>query len=97
MVTATLIGRRMVLSRMLTVIGFVVFVQAVAAEPPPQPTQAPKIHNTACSLAESMAGKFATKKTNAADAERTCGQLAPTMNEADHTEFMRCCIARFQR
>jgi hypothetical protein len=87
----------MVLSRMLAVIGLFFVVQAVAAEPPPQPTQAPKIHNTACSLAESMAGKFATKKMNAADAERTCQQLAPTMNDADHTEFMRCCIARFQR
>jgi len=86
-----------VLWRMLTVIGLFFVVQAVAAESPPQPTQAPKIHNTACSLAESMAGKFATKKMDAADAERTCRQLAPTMNDADRTEFMRCCIARFQQ
>ena len=87
----------MVLSRMLMVIGLFLVVQAVAAESPPQPTQAPKIHNTACSLAESMAGKFATEKMNAANAERTCRQLAPAMNDADHTEFMRCCIARLQQ
>jgi hypothetical protein len=44
-----------------------------------------------------MAGKFATKKMNAADAERTCRQLAPSMNDAERAEFMRCCIARFQQ
>jgi hypothetical protein len=87
----------MVLSRMLMVIGLFFVVQAVAAESPPQPTQAPKVHNTACSLAESMAGKFATKKMNAADAERTCRQLAPSMNDAERAEFMRCCVARFQQ
>lgn len=85
------------LSRMLMVIGLFFVVQAVAAEAPPQPVQSPKIHTSACSLAKSMAGKFATKKMNAADAERTCRQLAPSMNDADHTEFMRCCITRFQQ
>ena len=85
------------LSRMLMVIGLFFVVQAVAAESPPLPIQTPKIHNTACSLAESMAGKFSTKKMNAADGERTCRQLAPTMNDAERAEFMRCCIARFQQ
>jgi len=87
----------MVSSRTLMVIGLFFVVQAVGAEAPPQPTQAPKTHNTACSLAESMAGKLAAKKMTAAEAERTCRQLAPTMNDADRAEFMRCCSARFQQ
>lgn len=84
----------MVLSRVWIVIGLLFVGQAVAAESPPQPT--PKIHNTACSLAESMASKFAAKKLSAQDAQRTCQQLAPTMDDADHAEFMRCCTKRFQ-
>ena len=86
----------MVLSRVLMLITLLFVIQAVAAEPPPQPTQAPKMHRTACSLAESMASKLAAKKMSAEDAQRTCQQLAPSMNDADHAEFMRCCTARFQ-
>ena len=84
----------MVLSRMLMVVGLFFVVQAVAAETPPPST--PKIHNTACSLAESMTSKFAAKKMGAEDAKRTCEQLAPTMGDADHAEFMRCCTKHFQ-
>ncbi len=84
----------MVRSRVLMVVGLLFAVQAVAAEAPPQPT--PKIHNTACSLAESMASKFTAKKMSAEDAKRTCEQLAPTMGDADHAEFMRCCTKHFQ-
>lgn len=84
----------MVLSRVLIVVGLLFLVQAVAAEAPPQLT--PKIHNSACSLAESMTSKFAAKKLSAGDAKRTCEQLAPTMGDADHAEFMRCCTKRFQ-
>jgi hypothetical protein len=84
----------MVLSRVVMGVSLLFVVQAVAAEAPPQPT--PKIHNTACSLAESMSSKFAAKKMSAEDAKRTCAQLAPTMGDADHAEFMRCCTKRFQ-
>ena len=84
----------MVVSRILVVVGLLFVVQAVADEAPPHPT--PKIHNSACSLAESMAGKFAAKKMSAEDAKRTCEQLAPTMGDADKVEFMRCCTKHFQ-
>jgi len=87
----------MMLSRVWMVIGFLFVVQAVAAEPPPQPTQSPRIHHTACALAESMASKLGTKKMSAEAAQRTCKQLAPAMNDTDAAEFMRCCTARLQQ
>jgi len=87
----------MMLSRAWMVTGLLFVVSAVAAQPAPQPTQSPRIHHTACSLAESMASKLGTKKMSAADAQRTCKQLAPAMNDADTAEFMRCCTARLQQ
>jgi hypothetical protein len=86
----------MVLLRVGMVIGFLFGVQAVAAEPTPQAAQTPRTHYTACSLAESMVSKLGAKKMSPEDAQRTCQQLAPTMNDAEHAEFMRCCTARFQ-
>ena len=86
----------MTLLRRWMVVSLVFVTQAIAAEPPAQPTQAPRQHHSACALAESMAGKLATKKMSAADVQRTCQQLAPTMSDADRLEFMRCCTARFQ-
>jgi hypothetical protein len=80
----------MMLSRAWMVIGLLFAVQAVAAEAPPQPTQSPRIHHTACALAESMAGKLGAKKMSAEAALRTCKQLMPA-------EFMRCCTARLQQ
>jgi hypothetical protein len=85
------------LSRAWMVIGLLFAGQAVAAEPPPQPTQSPRIHHTACGLAESMAGKLGAKKMSAEAALRTCKQLVPAMNDADSAEFMRCCTARLQQ
>ena len=87
----------MMLSRAWMVIGLLSAVSAVAAQPAPQPTQSPRVHHSACSLAESMAGKLGTKKMSAEAAQRTCKQLAPSMNEADAAEFMRCCAARLQQ
>jgi hypothetical protein len=84
----------MVRSRVLMVVGLLFVAQAVAAEAPPQST--PKVHNSACSLAESMASKFAAKKMSEEDAKRTCAQLAPSMGDADRVEFMRCCAKHFQ-
>jgi hypothetical protein len=87
----------MTLVRVSMAIGLLFVVGAVAAEPTPQPTPAPKMHHTACSLAESMASKLASKSISAESAQRTCQQLAPTMSEIDHAEFMRCCMARLRR
>jgi len=87
----------MMLSRAWMVTGLLFVVSAVAAQPAPQPTQSPRIHHTACSLAESMASKLGTKKMSAEAAQRTCKQLAPAMNDTDSAEFMRCCTARLQQ
>ena len=87
----------MMLSRAWMVIGFVLVASAVAAQPAPQPTQSPRIHHTACSLAESMASRLGAKKMSAEAAQSTCKQLAPSMNDADTAEFIRCCAARLQQ
>lgn len=84
----------MVQSRVWMVIGLLFVAQAVAAQSPPNPT--PKVHFTACSLAESMVSRLGTKKMSPEDAQRTCQQLAPDMKDADHAEFMRCCTAHFK-
>ena len=86
----------MVRSRILMVIGLFFALPVMAAEPAPQATQSPRIHYTACSLAESMISKLGVTKMSAADAQRTCQQLAPNMNDTDRAEFMRCCTARFK-
>ncbi len=57
----------------------------------------PQTHNSACSLAESMAGKLGYKSKLSHDAaERTCQALSPTMDPANHAEFMRCCLQRLE-
>jgi hypothetical protein len=87
----------MVLLRASMILGLLFAVQALAAEPAPQRTQSPRIHYTACSLGESMASKLAAKKMSAEDAQRTCQQLAPSMTDAEHAEFMRCCTTGLKR
>jgi hypothetical protein len=87
----------MMLSRVPMLIGLLFLVRAALAEPPPQATKSPTIHHTACSLGESMAGKLGAKKMNAEAAQRTCKQLAPSMNSTDAAEFMRCCTKRLQQ
>jgi len=58
---------------------------------------APQTHTSACSLAESMATKmnYKTKLSHQA-AERNCAALAPTMDPANHAEFMRCCTKQLE-
>ena len=94
----------MMLSRAWMVVGLLLVVSAVAAQPAPQPTQpapqptqSPRVHHTACSLAESMASRLGAKKMTAEAAQRTCKQLAPSMNDTETAEFMRCCTARLQQ
>ena len=67
---------------------------AAMAEKTPGPKRTPQIHNSACALAESMAGKLGNTKVTPEAAQRSCQALAPTMNATDHAEFMRCCIGR---
>ena len=67
---------------------------AAMAEKTPGPKQTPQIHNSACALADSMAGKLGSTKVTPETAQRSCQALAPTMNATDHAEFMRCCISR---
>ncbi len=84
----------MKLLHMGVVVGLFLVVRMVAAEPPRIPQKTPKIHRTACELAESMASKFPSKKMTQEQAQHTCEQLVPTMNAEGHAQFMRCCQAR---
>jgi len=58
---------------------------------------APQTHTSACSLAESMATKMNYKtKLSPQAAQRNCQALAPTMDPANHAEFMRCCTKQLE-
>ncbi|MBI4517445.1 MAG: hypothetical protein HY699_16705 [Deltaproteobacteria bacterium] len=86
------------------VIGLLAAMPALAADPPHAPElpkeppkraelSPPLTHNSACSLAESMAAKLGYKhKPSANVAQSNCQALAPDMKPADKAEFVRCCI-----
>ena len=74
---------------MWLLLGSLCAVRAWAADAPPVAT--PRTHNSACSLAESMASKLGTAHVEHGAAQHSCEALAPTMSPADHAEFMRCC------
>ncbi len=80
--------------RVWAVIALAPIAQALAADPPPIRTYPPKVHHSICSLAESLADKFPSKKLTSEEAQHTCQQLAPTLNAENLAEFMRCCRAR---
>jgi hypothetical protein len=68
---------------------------AGAADQPQVERGSTSTHSSACDLGESMAGKLGLKGTVSTDgAQRTCGMLAPTMNDTDRVDFVRCCVAR---
>jgi hypothetical protein len=69
----------------------------LAQQPPaqPPPTSKPETHDSACELADSMAGKLGYKGNLKFEvARQTCQALAPSMKPEDHTSFMRCCLKR---
>lgn len=75
-------------------IGVVLGIKSVTAQPAPVQTSPPKVHRSACALAESMASKFPSKRMKADEVQRTCEALAPSMRPEDRVEFMRCCTAK---
>jgi hypothetical protein len=63
--------------------------------PPQQPPPTPRVHHSACELAESMASRLVEKGIiEAARAQKTCEMLMPTMKPEDAAAFMRCCVKR---
>jgi hypothetical protein len=69
---------------------------AIAAAQAPPPGKTPRVHTSACSLADSMASRFALKNVSPEQAESMCKQLAPVMSAEDLAEFMRCCTTRLR-
>jgi hypothetical protein len=73
-------------------------VSSVLAQEGPKPSQSPRVHNTPCALAESMASKLVMKGIiEPARAKETCQMLAPTMTPEQQAEFMRCCMERLTK
>jgi hypothetical protein len=82
--------------QVLAVVALLLSAPAVAEDRPPVQKTPPRVHNSACALADSMASKLSTKtKLTPQAAQQSCHALAPTMSAADHAEFMRCCVRRF--
>jgi hypothetical protein len=86
----------MVLSRSSAWVSLWLFLAAAApaADTAPIRRNTPEVHHSACALGESMADKVGTVRLTHEAAQRSCQALVPTMNAADHAEFMRCCIKR---
>jgi len=81
--------------RLLMLLALLLAAPVFAEEAPAVRTYPPKVHNSACSLAESMANKMRMLGVNTGQsAEQDCRKLAPTMGDADLAEFIRCCVAR---
>ena len=79
----------------MMVLALILAAPVLAEDAPTVRTYPPKVHNSACSLAESMASKMRMLGANTGQsAEQDCRKLAPTMGDADLAEFMRCCVAR---
>jgi hypothetical protein len=72
---------------------------ALAQKTPPRPSPpTPRVHHSACELAESMASRLADKAViEPARAQQTCQMLMPTMKPADAADFMRCCVNRLTK